>query len=168
MEDNSIYLYWETEPDVDNEFFIVERSADLAIWQGLKTIVRTGSSAAVLQYFYVDAYLASGSFYYRLKMVNRSGDLFYSNVVSAIIAPGSMEINTPEPDGKSNQLFIGGLTNTAEWEVSVLSSAASLTLKPAFLNENILKVPEEHSGVYLLKLRNRLDGSSKTIRFLKK
>lgn len=168
MEDNSIYLYWETAGNSTSEFFIVERSTDLLTWQGLKTIGRSGNTLSPLQYFYVDAHLPAGRFYYRLKEVNTTGSSAYSNIVSAEISSGNTDIYVTEPVSTGDQLFIGGITNTKEWDVSVLSTSASLTLKPAILNSNILKIPEQHSGVYLLKLQNRVDGRIKTIRFLKK
>lgn len=168
MEDNSIYLYWETASDSTSDFFIVERSTDLLTWQGLKTIGSSGNSPTPLQYFYVDAHLPAGRFYYRLKEVSSTGSYAYSNIVSAEISSGNTDIYVTEPVSTGDQLFIGGITNTREWDVSVLSASASLALKPAILNSNILKIPEQHSGVYLLKLQNRVDGRIKTIRFLKK
>lgn len=168
MGDNSIYLYWEIAGNTACEFIIVERSTDETTWHGLKTIVCSVSLSSAAQFFYVDAHLQSGKYYYRLKLVSNTGSSVFSNIALAEIAENNTDIFLPETGGANIQLFIGGITNTDEWDVTVLSTAASLTLKPAVLKSNILKVPEVHSGAYLLKLQNRVDGSTKTIRFFKK
>ena len=168
MGDNSIYLYWEVAGETACEFIIAERSTDEATWQGLKTIVCSVTISSASQFFYVDAHLQPGKYFYRLKLVSNTGSVWYSNTASAVITEDNTDIYVPESPDKNNRLFIGGITNTDEWEVTVLSTAASLTLKPAVLKSNILKVPEVHSGVYLLKLQNRVDGRTKTIRFVKK
>lgn len=168
MGNNSVYLYWETAGETANQFFIVERSADGTVWQGVKTIGGAGNSSTPLQYFYVDAHLQAGKYFYRLKQVNTTGSFSYSNIVSAVISADNTDIYITDVSGDGNQLFIGGITNTSDWDVSMLSSTASLVLKPAILNSHILNIPEVSSGVYLLKLQNRVDGSTKTIRFLKK
>ncbi len=168
MGDNSVYLYWETATETANHFFIVERSNDAAAWQGIKTIAGAGNSTSPLQYFYIDKQLMPGKYYYRLKQVNTTGSHSYSNIVSAEIATNNTDIYVSDVTGTGNQLYIGGISNVNEWEVSVLSSTASLVLKPAILNATILNIPEVSTGIYLLKLQNKVNGKIKTIRFLKK
>lgn len=168
MQDNSVYLYWETASESANQLFIVERSTDAQLWQSIKTIAGAGNSAIPLQYFYVDTRLVKGRYYYRLKQVNHAGTFSYSNIVSAEISENNTDIFVSDVSGDGDFLYIGGIANTSEWTVSVLSSTASLVLKPAMLNSHILNMPEVSSGVYLLKLQNIKDGRTKTIRFLKK
>jgi hypothetical protein len=168
MGNNSVYLYWETASETANQFFVVERSSDGIVWQGVKTIAGAGNSSSALQYFYVDAHLNTGKYYYRLKQVNTTGTFSYSNIVSALIESNNTDIYVSDVSGEGDQLFIGGITNINDWTVSVLSATASLVLKPAILNSHILNMPEVSSGVYLLKLQNKVDGRIKTIRFLKK
>ena len=168
MQDNSVYLYWETASESANQLFIVERSPDAQVWQSIKTIAGAGNSNIPLQYFYVDARLGKGKYYYRLKQVNTAGSFSYSNIVSAEISESNTDIFVSDVSGDGDMLYIGGIANTPEWTVSVLSSTASLVLKPAILNSHILNMPEVSSGVYLLKLQNTKDGRTKTIRFLKK
>ncbi len=168
MQDNSVYLYWETASESSNQLFILERSPDALVWQGIKTIAGAGTSAVPLQYFYVDSRLGKGKYYYRLKQVNGSGTFTYSNIVSAEISENNTDIFVSDISGNGDVLYIGGIVNASDWTVSVLSSTASLVLKPAILNSHILNMPEVSSGVYLLKLQNKIDGRIKTIRFLKK
>ena len=168
MEDNSIYLYWETASETASQFFIVQRSTDAVNWQGIKTISGTVNSQTAQQYFYLDKQLTIGKYYYRLKQVDADGLHFFSNIVSAEVIANGADIYVFDATGDGSQLFIGGITNVCDWEVSGLSSTASLAMRPAMLNSTILNMPEVSSGIYLLKLQNKLNGTVKTIRFLKK
>lgn len=167
MEDNSIYLFWETASETNNHFFVVERSTDAISWQGIKTIAGAGNSQTAQQYFYFDKNLNPGKYYYRLKQVDVAGSHTFSNTVSAEVAAGNADIYISDVSGSGSQLFIGGITNVNDWQVSVLSATASLVMKPAMLNGTILNIPEVSTGIYLLKLQNKVDGRVKTIRFVK-
>lgn len=168
MEDNSIYLYWETASETACQFFIVERSTDGVMWEGIKTISWAENSQTAQQYFYLDKQLTIGKYFYRLKQVDTVGLHSFSNIVSADVVAAGTDIYVSDTTGNTCQLFIGGITNLSEWEVSVLSSTASLIMRPAMLNSSIFNMPEVNVGIYLLKLQNKVTGTVKTIRFLKK
>lgn len=167
MDDNSIYLFWENTSETNIQFFVIERSTDALSWQGIKTITSARNLKISEQYFYLDKHLKPGKYYYRLKHVNDDGVTFFSNTVSAEVAQDNTDIFVSDVSGDSSQLFIGGITNINDWQVSALSSSASLVMKPALLNTTILNIPEVNTGIYLLKLQNKADGSIKTIRFIK-
>jgi hypothetical protein len=167
MEDNSIYLFWENASEINIQLFIVERSTDALSWEGIKTISCGGGLQITEQYFYLDKYIRPGKYYYRLKKIDVDGLSFFSNTVSADVPAGNADIYVSDVSGGNNQLYIGGIKNINEWQASVLSTAASLVMKPAMLNTTILNIPEVNTGVYLLKLQNMLNGSIKTIRFTK-
>lgn len=162
MEDNSIYLYWETAADRNIQFFVVERSNNNIDWSGIKTIASTGNSQNAQQYFFLDKFLQPGKYYYRIKQVDAASTVSFSNTVNAEV---NTDIYVSGVLAGGNSLFIGGIANINDWQVSVLSSAASLVMKPAMLNTNVVNIPEVSTGVYLLKLQNKVDGKIKMIRF---
>lgn len=168
MRDNSIYLYWETDSKSDSQFFIVQRSTDAVMWEGIKTILGTYSYNTARQYFFIDSNITHGKYYYRLKQVNNDGMHLFSNAVSAEVLIDGADIYVTDSNGNEIQLHIGGLTNIHEWEVSALNATASIVMRPALLKAHVLNIPEVNSGIYLLKLQNKVNGKVKTIRFLKK
>lgn len=75
-------LTWKTVTEINSDYFEVQRSGDGKYWTPLSQIHAWNESRIVRNYFYNDAKPLSGLNYYRLKMVDKSGQFAYSKIES--------------------------------------------------------------------------------------
>lgn len=98
--DQSVQLKWSTAYESNNKGFDVERSTNGSNWTTIGFVNGVGNSTSTSHYNYLDAHLASGRYFYRLKQIDLDGRTEYSTVVSAVIGGSSryvLEQNYPNP-----------------------------------------------------------------------
>ncbi len=98
--DQSVQLQWSTAYESNNKGFDVERSTNGSNWTAIGFVNGVGNSTSTSHYNYLDAHLASGRYFYRLKQIDLDGRTEYSTVVSAVIGGSSgfvLEQNYPNP-----------------------------------------------------------------------
>ena len=80
--DKVVEVNWTTLTEINNDYFVVERSADGNAFQVLGTTPGAGNSSQMLQYSWTDYSPLKGTSYYRLKQVDFDGSYSYSNTVA--------------------------------------------------------------------------------------
>ncbi len=84
---------WTTSSELNNDYFIVERSTDAVHFEEIYRIPGNGSTSLVHNYEYADALTANSRiFYYRLKIVDLDGKYGFSKTI-ALKMNGSMNAN---------------------------------------------------------------------------
>ena len=86
-------LKWETATEINNDYFIVERSRDGNLWETVLEKDGAGNSSVQIEYFDIDPQPYSGISYYRLTQVDFNGDRETFNIVP-------IENLGPEEEGK--------------------------------------------------------------------
>lgn len=76
------HLYWQTSAETNSDHFEVQRSTNGKNWTALGKVNAWNESNSLRNYFYDDAEPAPGINYYRLKMVDRSGQFANSSIES--------------------------------------------------------------------------------------
>jgi hypothetical protein len=76
------YLTWETDKGVNFSHFVIERSADGSHYASLGQVQASTAATLSLQYSYTDNAPASGTNYYRLKLVDADGTYQYSGIIT--------------------------------------------------------------------------------------
>ena len=76
------YLTWETDKGVNFSHFVIERSVDGAHYTSLGQVQALTAATLTLQYSYTDIAPASGTNYYRLKLVDADGTYQYSGIIT--------------------------------------------------------------------------------------
>jgi hypothetical protein len=78
------YLQWSTASEVNNDYFVVERSADMMNFTAVQKVKSQGNSSKTQVYSIVDKLKESSSrnMYYRIKQVDADGKHTYSKVVT--------------------------------------------------------------------------------------
>jgi hypothetical protein len=84
-EEKAVLLDWQTESEVNNDFFIIERSSDGYNWNSIHKASGAGSSNSLLRYEYLDENPLSGISYYRLKQTDFDGEYEYFPIRSVIL-----------------------------------------------------------------------------------
>ncbi len=103
----------ETETEINNDYFSVERSSDGQNFSQLATVDGAGNSLVNLQYQYIDHQPLDGVSYYRLKQTDFNGDYSYSSIVAVddlVLETNFDFICYPNPSsGESIDLSITGM-----------------------------------------------------------
>lgn len=106
---NSIQLSWQTESEINNDFFTVQHSLDGRAFHDIETIDGAGNSLETISYTFVHKNPFSGLNYYRLKQTDFDGRQSFSPVESIHFgnrtawsiypnpARDNLTINFPEP-----------------------------------------------------------------------
>lgn len=144
--DKTVRLAWSTAEEVNNEKFLVERSADARSWTSIGEVLAnrvSGENAYTL----LDESPLPGSNYYRVRQVDYDGAFSFSEVLSVEMAFGQ-ELAYPNP-------FSGTLTvySSATDEVQVLDIQGREVARFQHLGDGAqVQNLDLKSGVYTLRL----------------
>ncbi|MBW7466343.1 hypothetical protein ABID22_000788 [Pontibacter aydingkolensis] len=83
LNNGNVLLTWETASEVNNAYFIIERSTDGQSYAAIGKVDGKGNSNNLQKYMHKDVILSSGIYYYRLKQVDLDGSFIYSKIVAA-------------------------------------------------------------------------------------
>jgi len=89
-------LSWSTATEVNLAYFVIQRSTDGKTFSALDKVAASGNKSGS-NYAYLDAANASGKVYYRLQMVDKQGNIAYSNVVAITLNSGISFTVYPNP-----------------------------------------------------------------------
>ena len=103
---NGVRLNWTTETETDNDFFAVEHSTNGMEFSTLKTIDGTGNSSERNAYSYLHQSPVNGANYYRLRMVEYSGKVTYSDIVVQKLLTFGTVTAYPQPAIKDAVLYV--------------------------------------------------------------
>lgn len=81
IEDEEVVLYWSTASELNNDFFVLERSVDGQIFQPIGTVEGAGTTNEPQSYSLTDTNPVNGLSYYRLKQVDYDGTTAFSQLV---------------------------------------------------------------------------------------
>ncbi len=155
------HLAWETTEEINTKSFDLERSVDGNDFEMIETII-AANSPGTQKYIYVDEDLASGTYFYRLKMNDLDGKFVFSPVVKIqnLRSPGIETYPNPVTD----LLNISNITEPG-W-VDLISAQGNLLLQTkttaGALTIDISKYPK---GIYFIRFRG--NSSSYFTRILK-
>ncbi|MDF1697114.1 MAG: T9SS type A sorting domain-containing protein [Saprospiraceae bacterium] len=92
-----ILLEWNTFSEINNEKFVIQRSADGKEFSSIGEVKGAGDSVKEEQYMFVDSDPLRGTFYYRLQQVDRDGTYAYSDTRSIKVDHASQLSVYPNP-----------------------------------------------------------------------
>ena len=78
--ERTVHLTWTTVTEIENEYFLVERSRDALEWGFVSQIPGAGNSTTEINYADIDEHPYMGTSYYRLRMVDFNGNSTFSDV----------------------------------------------------------------------------------------
>ena len=79
--ENNVQISWSTATEVNNDYFIIERSKNGTDFEEVQRVKGAGSSTGIIDYYELDRAPLEGVSYYRLKQVDFNGKYTFSNVV---------------------------------------------------------------------------------------
>lgn len=75
-------IEWSTASEINNDYFVLERSFDGGSWEEIEVVPGAGNSTSVIKYKTNDKKPLVGLNYYRLKQVDYNGQHEYSGIIS--------------------------------------------------------------------------------------
>jgi hypothetical protein len=153
-----VEISWETNMEINNDYFTIERSQDAHNWEDFIKVDADGNSISPLFYKEFDDNPYNGYTYYRLRQTDISGLNSYSQVKVVSFDDKTAAVLTVFPNPASSQITITG----SEIELSSLSVFNTLgqnvTSSVVFVNRNginlILDLSNLGTGIYTLKTPN--------------
>jgi hypothetical protein len=149
--DKTVTLQWKVAAQQDIQEYIVEESTDGTTYRQSGTVA--ASNGTTENYSFIDMQVATGNNYYRLKTVELSGKITYSDVVVINLKAG-IKVNlypNPVTDKLTIQQF-GTLQN----KTAVLSDGRGNILQQIKLTsqQQMVDMQTYPSGVYILKMED--------------
>ena len=163
IDNKKVKLTWQTASELNNDYFIVERSKNALDWENIGRVAGFGNSIETKDYDFIDFNPDLGINYYRLRQVDLDGTTDFSDVRNALIDQ-NYQINI-FPNPTSNQLFINIKEEDFNQNFSTLHIEIYTTLGKKVLETSHsnrfsdlieLNVSDLVSGTYYLRIR--LDG----------
>lgn len=94
---NSVELTWSTGSELNNDYFMVERSSDAEYFTSIARVEGSGTVNETMQYSFTDNNPVAGASYYRLKQVDLDGKFEYSKTVAVKFDRSEKLIIAPVP-----------------------------------------------------------------------
>ena len=108
---NSIDLNWQTASEINNDYFVIEKSYDAVHFLPLDTVDGAGNSNSLLEYYYKDLNIKNNvTTYYKLHQVDFDGASKYSDIVESNCQGDSepLFLIMPNPSVEGTQIQIAG------------------------------------------------------------
>lgn len=97
---NDVNLYWNTKSEINNDYFVIERSNDGHLFEQIGMQDAAGYSTELKSYAFSDKNPVNGVNYYRLASVDFNGEITYSDIVEITLQDLHDQISIgPNPCG---------------------------------------------------------------------
>jgi hypothetical protein len=157
---NNAELTWTTLNEINNDFFLIERSEDGINFKSAGTVEGKGNSAAQQTYSYLDPISSSAKvLYYRLRQVDMDGKTNFSNTVSLRLSGARLTNYAVYPNPFINNIKLQIETeNQTAMTVRISNISGQVVLgKNVNLQkgDNLVVVPDLGSlkpGIYIVEL----------------
>ncbi len=170
LKDKEGYIKWQTTYEADIREFVIEKSLNGKDFFTLQQVAPKNSSNS--SYDAVDASLAIGNNFYRLKTVNLDGTVEYSSIVKINFSKGAPSgwFIYPNPVKNSSASLVYQSTTTKKITVNVTDAAGKTISTQAYTvtaGNNKIEIPVQHisAGMYMVSIFS--EGLKETAAFIK-
>jgi hypothetical protein len=152
IENIRVHLSWETDSEMFNSHFEVEKSADGLEFSQVDMIEGHGTTLENQAYEFTDIIPRKGVNYYRLKQVDFNGTYEYSSVVSVNVSEEASIIIAPNPVRQYSELtiFVNDVTN---FDFVIMDMTGRVVQSHQNLENNIITINDLSPGIYLYQIR---------------
>jgi hypothetical protein len=145
---SGVLLKWQTASEINNDYFVVERSRNGEHFERVGDVDGHGNSTSTLYYSLLDERPYKGISYYRLKQTDFDGHSTFSKAVA--VKMDAVTDFYPNPAG--DELFITGMSGENE-EITITDISGKEVLKsavsPQYASVNVQSLKD---GLYYVKL----------------
>jgi len=150
----NVELKWATATEWNNDFFTVERSADLDTWIAIATVAAVGHSNALVEYTTSDAAPLQGVNYYRLRQTDEDGTSTTSSIEVVEIKGNPARDLRVFPNPTNGVLYISTSCQEAgPMEVSVLDDKGRMVKVMFYESGTTVDLADLANGTYIVHVR---------------
>lgn len=161
---NEVVANWETANEINNDYFLLQRSSDGSEWQTVQKVKGSGTSSQNHQYTATDRFPIPGQSFYRLLQYDIDGKMSASKINTVKTADSRLSIIS-YPNPARNKLTVEGNSGIFSNLKIFNSRGQNVTLKVKISPQNTsrvdINISELSPGIYFIKA----DG--KSVSFLK-
>jgi len=170
---NSVELNWKTASEINNDYFVIERSLDAENFEPISTIIGAGNSNTTLNYSSTDFSPLNGIAYYRLTQKDYNGNIDNLQTASVNCTQDSKFeiVNIINNDNNVLTVFIN-TSSTQKLTFNLIGVNGQQILSKSEnpningVNKISFNLPELNQGIYVLNVQNSKESISKNF-FLK-
>lgn len=153
VKNNCVSLEWYTATELNNDYFVIEKSGDASSFEEIGRVTGAGTSSEIHQYTFTDPDLHSGIFFYRLKQVDYDGKYEFSSVVSVEFRPREFLIYLQYTQESLNLELDLNNRNSCRIRTLLLTSQGQIAKEVYISSGSPEKIPinELSSGIYFLQ-----------------
>ncbi len=154
--DNNVMLFWQTASEINNNFFVVEKSVDAKNFFEIEKVEGSGNSNNLLDYNSIDQSYDGSITFYRLKQVDFNGKSTYSSIIST--NPNYSSLNLHGINSSYNTINLAFTSDETRTEVKIYDINGNLvyseTLKGT--GSQAVSIPASNlaKGFYMLEMSN--------------
>lgn len=156
--DKTVQLNWLTASEINNNYFLIERSADAVHYDSIGIVRGAGTSIAENNYSFADAFPNAGTNYYRLRQVDYDGSFSFSNAIGIRMIANESQIiqiySNPSPLTRAIVVtFSMPVAGTAHWLITDLQGMIRLKNSEEFsegLHSQEIPINDLSPGCYLI------------------
>jgi hypothetical protein len=111
-ENSNSVITWSTAAEINNDFFVIEKSYDATVFFELATVIGAGNSNVINTYSVIDNEISSSTTYYRLKQVDFDGTTEYHETIATNCDDSDFDVTNFVME--ENQLGFNVTTSTDE------------------------------------------------------
>jgi len=150
-------LTWITQSETNNDYFVIERSADGMNFEGITSTPGAGNSTSLLHYQAVDPSPLTGTSYYRLKQIDFNGEFSYSEVKTVINEEIEISLINLNPNPVND---LGKLKINSQKDRAIVLTVNDVIGKMVYqeiynlhkgINEINLDFSKQNNGVYFIE-----------------
>lgn len=159
--ESSVEVYWSTQTEFNNDFFIVESSKNGRDFESLEQVQGAGNSFERQEYSYTDHSPMDGISYYRLVTVDFDGTRHYSPI-RAVQRYGEIDLEIFPNPGKAGAILNLAFEahNSGSLEMRIFDMVGGVVVSQAFEfqkgeNQLTLSTIDLSQGTYMVRLESR-------------
>ena len=144
----SVSLSWTTASETENEYFVIERSADNRLFEVVSRTIGAGNSGQPVSYSIMDRSPVEGKSYYRLGCSDKEGHVSYLGTVEVLVGgPSPLVITNMYPNPAQSFFSIDLMIEDKETQdiwIDLYSSSG----KKVFPSQNVAGLSGSFSWTY--------------------
>jgi hypothetical protein len=164
-DDNNVVIDWSTASEINNEYFVIQRSKDMKNFVEIAKVPGAVNSNSIEEYQFVDKNNSDNS-YYRIVQVDLDGKSTCSNTISVScnhnFIPESLLSVYPNPAHSKLFVDLNGLSFSPKYEI-ISANGQNVASGIFNLESNCIDIERLNKGLYFLKI----EGLEKRIKISK-
>lgn len=152
--DREMQLYWVTAQELNNDYFILERSANGIDYKPLGIIKGAGTTDTETYYAYNDTEPLPGKNYYRLQQTDLDGTISYSHTI--VFTFERTDIISVYPNPTKGMVFVNSENPTDHGAlVSFLNLRGELIEQSVLAETTVFDTSSLPEGIYFIRVQNQ-------------